>query len=95
MYLRITRGRFDPAAYDQIRPLADEIQAAGSRLPGLDRMYQAVDRVAGTVVAVSTFDTEEHARFSREAALGDVLARLQALGVQVDPPEIYEVTTHN
>lgn len=95
MYLRITRGRFDPATYDQLRPLADEVTAAGQRLPGLDRIYQAVDRAAGTVVAVSTFDTEAHARFAREETLGEVIGRIRALGVQLEPPEVYEVTSHN
>jgi hypothetical protein len=95
MYLRITRGRFDPAKFEQIRPLADEVQAAAGRAPGLDRIYQAVDRAAGTVVAVSTYDTEANARFSREETIGDLVGRLQALGVQLDPPEIYEVTHHN
>ena len=90
MYLRITRGHFDPAAADAIAALASDVTAAVTRLPGVQQIYQARDRSAGTLVVLSLWDTEEHARFSREE-LGDVLARLREQGVRLDPPEIYEV----
>jgi hypothetical protein len=66
MYMRVTRGRIDPARIDEL--------------------------TGGQLVAVSTWDTEEHARWPRQA-LGDFVPRLQALGVQLDPPEFFEVTT--
>ncbi len=91
MYLRLTRGRFDPANFDQIQPLAQEVHDAVKRLPGIDHIHQAADRASGELVAVSIWDTEEHARFSRDL-LGDLVARIQAAGVQLDPPAIYEVT---
>ena len=59
-------------------------------LPGFQQLHQGVDRTAGRAAAVSTWDTAEQAQFSRDA-LGDTIARLQALGVQFEPPEIYEV----
>ena len=90
MYLRITRARYDPARYDDFAPLAREVSAAVERLPGFQALYQGTERAAGTLAAVSVWDTEEHARFSRDA-LGDVMGRLQALGVQVEPPEILEI----
>ena len=90
MYLRITRGRFDPAKADQFVPLAREVNAAVQRLPGCQSMHMGVDRNAGRIAAVSTWDTEEHAQFSRET-LGDVMTRIHALGTQLDPPEVYEV----
>lgn len=49
----------------------------------------AIDRAAGKSIAVSTWDIEEHANFPHEA-LGSLLPRLQAMGHQTDPPEIYE-----
>jgi len=49
-----------------------------------------IDRTAGTVAAVSVWDSAEHARFARET-LGAPLERVMALGVQLDPPEIYEI----
>ena len=90
MYLRITRARFDPSTYDDVLPLTREVTAAARQLPGLQQLHQGADRTAGTVAVVSTWATADQAQFSRDA-LGDVLARLQALGVQFEPPEIYEV----
>ncbi len=60
------------------------------RLPGLQHHHMGVDRTAGTVAAVSVWDSAEHARFARET-LGAPLERGMALGVQLDPPEIYEI----
>ena len=90
MYLRITRARFDPASYEQITTAAQEVQAAMRQLPGVQHIHQGVDRTAGTVAAVSVWDSEEHARFAREA-LGEPIGRLKALGVQFEDPEIYEI----
>jgi hypothetical protein len=47
------------------------------------------DHTSGKIIAVSTWDTEEHARFSRDA-LGDVQRRVLAAGVELDPAELYE-----
>ena len=90
MYLRITRGHFDPARYDESVTLSQEVGDALSRLPGFVAYHGGGDRASGAVVAVSTWETEEQARFPREA-LGDVVARLLATGATLDPPEIYEV----
>src|SRR5918998_1310821 len=70
--------------------IASEVRAAMGRLPGLQHNHQGIDRAAGTVAAVSVWDSEEHARFSREV-LGEPIGRLRALGVQFEDPEIYEI----
>jgi hypothetical protein len=90
MYLRLTRARFDPARADQVVPLASEVRAAMRRLPGLQHNHQGIDRTAGTVAAVSVWDSQEHAGFARET-LGEPIGRLRALGVQFEEPEIYEI----
>ena len=90
MYLRITRARFDPASSEQISAAAREVQAAMQQLPGVQHLHQGVERTAGTVAAVSVWDSEEHARFAREV-LGEPIGRLRALGVQFEEPEIYEI----
>ena len=90
MYLRLTRARFDPAVHDQIVPIALEVDTAMRRLPGLQHNHQGLDRAAGTVAAVSVWDSEEHASFARES-LGEPIGRLRALGVQFEEPEIYEI----
>jgi hypothetical protein len=47
----------------------------------------------GTILGYGrSWDTEEHARLSRDVLLGAFIPRLQALGVQLDPPQIFEVT---
>ena len=90
MYIRITRGRLDPAKYDQLVSMAKDIEAAVRAAPGCQSYLGGGDRAAGTTVAVSTWDTEEHARLSRDVALAAIMPRLQAMGVQLDPPEVYE-----
>jgi quinol monooxygenase YgiN len=92
MYIRVTRGRFDPAKYDEFSRLSQEVNLAVQRLPGCRSLHSGGDRAAGRLIAVSTWDSEEQARFSRDA-LGDVIARLQSLGGQLEPPEIYESLT--
>jgi hypothetical protein len=70
--------------------LAPGLAAAVQRLPGCGGYHSGLDRAAGTLVAVSTWDSADHARFSRDA-LGDALTQTLALGVQLEPPERYEV----
>jgi hypothetical protein len=93
MYLRVTRGRIDPARLDQLSgQVGQDVGAAIRRLPGFQSHMGGADRASGRTIAISTWDTEDHARYPPEA-LGEVLSRIRALGVQVDPPEIFEVTT--
>jgi hypothetical protein len=90
MYLRVTRGHFDPARYDESVTISQEIADAIARMPGLVSYRGGGDRATGAIVAVSTWDTEEHARFSREA-LGGVLDRLLAAGAHLEAEEFYDV----
>ncbi len=92
MYLRVTHAQFNPSRYNDVMPVAREVNTAIQQLPGCQGFYQGINRNAGTVAAVSIWDTEEHARFSRDA-LGDTLTRLQDLGVQLEPPRIYEMVS--
>jgi quinol monooxygenase YgiN len=89
MYLRVTRGRWDPAKHDEFVHLVPAAIAAIRKLPGCQDARNGVERSTGRTVTVSTFDTQEHAQFSRES-LGEPLARLQAAGWQGEAPEIYE-----
>ena len=95
MYLRITRGRFDPAKYDDLLPLTREVDAAVQAMPGCQSMSSAMDRTGGRLAVVSQWDTLEQASFSRDtdARTADVVSRILALGTQVEPPEIYEVVS--
>ena len=67
-----------------------------THLPGCQSSYWGVDRAGDLGVAVSTWDTREHAAFSRDALLqsaGTAAAarRIQDAGGQMEPPEIYEI----
>jgi quinol monooxygenase YgiN len=91
MYMRIARARIDPPRFDEVRDnLEHDLIAAFKRQPGFQSVMSSGDRASGQWIVVSTWDTEEHARFSRDA-LGDIVPRNQALGVQTDPPEAFEV----
>ena len=89
MYLRMTRGRFDSTKSDEAMRLMPDITAAIQQLPGCQGVQVGVDRTTGETLAVSTFDTMEHAQFSRDS-LGDAYVRLQALDWQAKDPEIFE-----
>jgi hypothetical protein len=95
MYLRITNGRFDPARIDEVMPLTRRIRAAVEGLPGNQSQELGLDGTTGQVSNVSTWDTLEHAQFSRETAgaLGALVRQLQAVGVMFDPPIIMETVT--
>jgi hypothetical protein len=92
MYMRVVRARIDPARLDESSQLGPDLAAAIRRLPGFQSLMGGTDRASGRAIAISTWDTEEHARYAPEA-LGEVASRIQALGTQVDPPEVFEVTT--
>ena len=90
MYIRITRGQSDPARIEETVRLVPDVSAALRQLPGCQGVQVGVDRATGRSVAVSTFDTLEHAQFARER-LGEPIARLVAAGWQGEAPDIYEV----
>ena len=89
MYIRLTRASFDPARYEVVRELFREVTDAMRAQPGYRDYYAAADRASGRVIAVSTWYREEQARLDR-SNLGEVIGRLQAAGVRLEEPEIYE-----
>ena len=90
MYMRVTRTRIDPAKLDEARKV--DVAAVVRRMPGCRSYMLGVDRASGRALSVSTWDTEDHARWSADAdAVSDVRARLEALGLQVDAIDIFEL----
>ncbi len=90
MYLRITRGQFDPSKAEVLEAFGSEVNAALKRLPGCQAVYQGTDRARGTTVAVSVWDTERNARFDR-SAMGTIVGRMQAAGLRLEVPEVFEL----
>jgi quinol monooxygenase YgiN len=89
MYVRITRGRFDPDRVEEVQSVTAEVANAIKGLPGFVAYQGRLDRQAGTLVAVSTWEDAGSANFSREQ-LGNVLSRVVAVA-QPKAPDIYEV----
>ncbi|MDP9382278.1 MAG: antibiotic biosynthesis monooxygenase [Chloroflexota bacterium] len=90
MYVRISRIRFDPDKYDQVMEIIRDVPEVMRRQPGFLGYFAAADRAVGTGLAVSTWESEVQAWVSR-AVLGDTVPRMQALGVELDAPEVYEM----
>jgi hypothetical protein len=73
------------------RIVEQQIVPAMQALPGFHRYLGGVNRSNGTITAVSLWDTQAQANFSREVLMGAVPA-LTAIGVALEPAEIYEIT---
>jgi hypothetical protein len=94
MYMRVTRGQWaDPAAADSdaTAQVLEELNRTIRGLPGNQSYSGGVDPSgSGRVIAISVWDTQEHARFDG-SALSDIGARLQALGLHIEPAEFFEM----
>lgn len=89
MYLRLTRSHVDPVHAEAVAQHVPGITAALRALPGVQDVQVGIDRATGRTLSLTSFETAEHAPFSRER-LSTVLAPLQALGWEPVAPEIYE-----
>jgi quinol monooxygenase YgiN len=96
MYIRISRGHFDPARLEEIRQMLQDSQEslapALQKMPGFQNYHTGIDPNTNTMIAVSLWDSAEHA-----AALGQ-LPEMNALrpvfqqhGVSFDPISTYEI----
>ena len=87
MVIRVTRGRFSPAnEAAMMRALQEQVLPNVRQLPGFKSFHIGVDREAGRVVAVSVFDTREQSE-----AVAAQRAPGEAVGIQFEPAEVYEV----
>ena len=86
MFVRVTRGRMDPARVEELRGIAEQAVRSGKELPGCRGIQIAVDRSSGRMVAVSTWDSEEQAQ-----AMSRLRGQAEAAGVQFEAPEMFEV----
>src|SRR5438552_2803830 len=99
MVIRIAHSHIDPARLAEVqgeivRIVEEEIIPTMRQLPGFQNYKGAVNRERGHLVSVSTWDSVEHANFeSGGFRLGGGAVR--ALGVELDPPEVYEITTQS
>ncbi|MBR7835437.1 hypothetical protein KDL01_19335 [Actinospica durhamensis] len=94
--LRVSTGSFEPSRYAEVDALAtrqaDYLVPAITRLPGLLRWYAAVSP-DGSIVNVSTWDTDEHAAQMGHLKEMTVIARgeMEALDVVFKPIVNYPI----
>ena len=87
MILRVTRGRFDAAKYEQIeRGLREQWVPGVKQMPGFRALQLGVDRDAGTFVAASAWDSPEQSE-----ALRATRTPFESLGMRYEGTDIYEV----
>jgi hypothetical protein len=94
MYVRTSRAHCDPSECDEVLASAQRTNPALRQLPGFQSSYWGVDRLKGALIAVSIWDTREHASFARDALLaaaGPAASAMLGPGASMEPPEIYEV----
>lgn len=94
MHVRISRIRFDPDKYDQVMEIFRDVPDVMRQQPGFLGYFAALDPSVGTGLAVSTWETEVQAWISR-SVLGNIVPRMQALGVELDAPEVYEIVVQS
>ncbi len=92
MYIRITRGHWDPTKDASVQRLIEErILPAWQKLPGFRGLYSAFDRTnPGRGVTVTLWDNQVQAQGARDA-LGGLVTEITNLGVEMQPGEVYEV----
>jgi hypothetical protein len=91
MFMRVVHSSVDPAIIDDVLALKDDMIAATKRQSGFVNFQGAVSRATGALVSISTWETDATAKLPVREVLGDILDRLEALGVQVKSVDTYEV----
>jgi hypothetical protein len=87
MYVRVTRGHYDPSRYGEVKQAVDEqLVPAIKQLPGFRGYTGGVHHGAGTLVAISVWDKEEQA-----SLIAGQRGTFEALGVRFEPAEVFEV----
>lgn len=92
MFVRVTRAQYDPARItdEEAVTLGERVAAATKAQPGFVSYQGGADHENGVLLAISTWQDKESAHVPREA-LGDVIAEIVNLGVQMEPPVICEI----
>lgn len=91
MYIRTTTYTYDPAREDALRQLNDEhlIPLLG-QLPGFVSYTYGLDAATRRGISITTWESRESAEGFR-TAMGGMVQRFQAVGLQIDPSQVYAV----
>ncbi|HET8629868.1 MAG TPA: hypothetical protein VFL91_20805 [Thermomicrobiales bacterium] len=92
MFVRVTVARYDPAREEEADRYADdEIVPSYRAMPGFQGYGGGVDREAGRMVVVTTWDTREHAQYPPEF-LAKIGPRFAELGIALELSQVFELS---
>jgi hypothetical protein len=89
MYMRLAQGNLDASRIDDYLAVLRSVLPNLRTPPGFKNAYVGVNRETARGVVVTTYDTEEPPTTDPPA---EVIARLQAAGLQPEPILVFEVT---
>ena len=94
MYVRVSRGQYDPQTMsdEQLTTFTEGVAAAVKTQPGFVSYQSGLDRQAGNLVAISTWQDADSANFNREA-LGSIISEAIQAGSRLERQTIYDVTS--
>jgi hypothetical protein len=91
MFIRVVRARFDPSRAEAIMRLGQEqLTPAFQRLPGFRSAMAGADIEGKRIISISSWDTRAQAA-TASADLTALAGQFEAVGVQFEDAEIYEV----
>lgn len=96
MYVRINRGTFDPFkaqdVLEMLRKSEVQLSPALKQLPGLQSYQTGIDTERGTMIAISVWDTIEHAQSLGQLPEMNVLrSTFQQYGIVFGPISTYDI----
>ena len=96
MYVRINRGSFDTVkaqdVIETLRKSEEQLAPALKQLPGLHNYQTGIDAEHGTMIAISVWDTVEHAQLLGQLPEMNALrSTFQQYGIVFDPISTYDI----
>ncbi len=96
MYVRINRGTFDAVktqdVIEMLLKTEEKLSPALKKLPGLQSYQTGIDAEHGTMIAISTWDTMEHAQLlSQMPEMNELRSNFQQYGIVFDPISTYDI----
>jgi hypothetical protein len=93
MQIRVAVARYDPVREEEVGRFADDEVIASYRMqPGFQSYVGGRGRRAGEPVAITTWDTRDHAQRS-PAFTAKIRPRFAELGIALESEQIFEATT--
>ncbi len=96
MYVRINRGTFDLAktqdVLEMLRKSEEQLSPTLKQLPGLQSYQTGIDTQRGAMIAISTWDTIEHAQsLGQMPEMNALRTTFQQYGIVFEPIPTYDI----